>query len=97
MKLTLKNLRNIVIEAISHDYVVRAGADVLFRHEGEKSSDWRWIKLDKVTYFSVDELIRGPSAPTRPHVWEFKRGNNLYAVYDESFYSRPEWKYQRRF
>jgi len=96
MKLSIKYLRRILREEISkltEPYVVRGNSEVLVKRSG---ADWAWTVLCKVTYFNSDVLVKGPWSQTQEQVWKFSVNGDIYAIRDEQFLSRPQWKYKAR-
>ena len=86
---TVRDIRHILHEAARDEYVVRGGRELLSRGVDESPKDWRWVRVDKVTYFSEDELVSKPRSLTDRQVWVFKRGDRLFAVDERDFFSRP--------
>jgi hypothetical protein len=89
MRSTLGEVRRVVREALGN-WIVRGGSEVLVRGVKESPKDWRYITLQKVTYFSDDELVRKPRGLTDNQTWTFKRGDMLYAIAERQFYQRPQ-------
>ncbi len=96
MKTSIKNLREFIHEELSFQnepYVIRGGSKVLVKRAGD---EWSWTVLRQVTYFNNDDLVKGPWSKTQEQVWKFRRGGDLYAIRDDQFLSKPEWKYKSR-
>lgn len=77
-------------------WIVRSGAHVLVRPEGGTPDDWTEVITNKVLYFSDEELVKGPTSPTREPVWTFLRDGWLTAVRESGFFSHPKWSYKNK-
>lgn len=101
MKITLGELRQAILPLLreaTDEWSVRSGENLLVRRESDGPKDWRWHVSRKVQYFSSADIVMSPRSPQDRQVWTFRRPDGwLVAVDENQFFSRPEWKYSKRF
>lgn len=97
MRTNVATLKRVIREATLGRWIVRAGSQVLVKRKDEPPDAWRPHTVKKVLYLDDSELVKGPSSPAREHTWVFNRDGWMIAVNDAQLFSRPEWKYRRRF
>ncbi len=73
------------------EYILRGGQECLVRRESEGPTAWRWHTVDKVQYFTAEDVVDVPSGSSfMARNYVFRRRDWLIAVRPEQLFAVNE-------